>query len=68
MKSIKSEEMLMGAEVRLLALFVKNKLAEVESRNNSLGWELSCEFKTKSLQMLCLTIKETECIFSREEM
>ena len=39
--------MLMGAEVRTLALFVKYKLAEAERRKKSLGWELSCEFKTK---------------------
>ena len=43
-KLIKPEEMLMGAEVRTLALFVKYKLAEVERRKKSLGWELSCEF------------------------
>ena len=47
MKLIKPEEMLMGAEVRTLALFVKYKLAEAERRKKSLGWELSCEFKTK---------------------
>ena len=47
MKSIKLEEMLMGAEVRLLAIFVKYKLAEVERRKTSLGSELSSEFKTK---------------------
>ena len=47
MKRIKPEEMLMGAEVRTLALFVKYKLAEAERRKKSLGWELSCEFKTK---------------------
>ena len=47
MKLIKPEEMLMGAEVRTLALFVKYKLAEAERRKKSLGWKLSCEFKTK---------------------
>ena len=47
MKLIKPDEMLMGGEVRTLALFVKYKLAEAERRKKSLGWELSCEFKMK---------------------
>ena len=47
MKLIKPEEMLMGVEVRTLALFVRYKLTETERRKKSLGWELSCEFKTK---------------------
>ena len=47
LKLIKPEEMLMGAEVRALALFEKYKLAETERRKKSLGWELSCAFKTK---------------------
>ena len=47
LKLIKPEEMLMGAEVRALALFEKYKLAETERRKKSLGWELSCEFNTK---------------------
>ena len=46
MKLIKPEEMLMGAEVRTLALFVKYKIAKAERRLKSLGWELSCKFKT----------------------
>ena len=40
-------EMLMGAEVRMLALFVKYELAETEWRKKSLEWESSCEFKIK---------------------
>ena len=47
MRVIKPEEMLMGAEVRTLALYVRYKLAETERRKKSLGWELSCDFKTK---------------------
>ena len=46
-KLIKPEEMLMEAEVRTLALFVRYKLAETERRKKSLRGELSCEFKTK---------------------
>ena len=47
MKLIKQEEMLMGAEVRTLALFVRYELAETERSKKSLRGELSCEFKTK---------------------
>ena len=36
MKLIKPEEMLMGAEVRTLALFVRYKLAEAERKKKSL--------------------------------
>ena len=37
MKLIKPEEMLMGAEVRTLALFVRYKLAKAERKNKSLN-------------------------------
>ena len=37
----------MGVKVRMLAFVVEYKLAKVERRKKSLGWELSCEFKTK---------------------